>query len=73
MAAFISFADSLTEQLGKKKTDPAFIKVLKKGIGVLKAAEDYNVELLKAQNLTVEDVSKHNTEIIVQKRKKIRA
>ncbi len=72
IAAFIAFADSLVGQLGKKKADPAFMKVLKKGIGVLKAAEDYNVELLKAQNLTIEDVSKHNTEIILQKRKGIR-
>src|SRR3989338_1954067 len=72
MAAFISFADSLAGQLGKKKADPAFMKVLKKGIGVLKAAEEYNVELLKAQGLSVDDVSKHNTEIILQKRKGIR-
>lgn len=72
MAAFISFADSLAKQLGNKKTNPAFMKVMKKGIGVLKAVEDYNVELLKAQGLTVEDVSKHNTEIILQKRKEIR-
>src|SRR3989344_1051868 len=72
MAAFISFADSLAVQLGKKKTDPAFMKVLKKGIDVLKAAEEYNVELLRAQGLSVDDVSKHNTEIILQKRKQIR-
>src|SRR3989344_5585395 len=70
MAAFISFADSLAGQL--KKADPVFVKVLKKGIAVLKAAEDYNVELLKAQGLNVDDVSKHNTEIILQKRKGIR-
>lgn len=72
MAAFIGFAYSLTEQLSKSKVDPAFMKVLKKGIGVLKAVEGYNVELLKAQGLTVEDVSKHNTQIILQKRKEIR-
>ena len=72
MAAFIGFADSLTEQLNKSKADLAFMKVLKKGIGVLKAVEGYNVELLKAQGLTVEDVSKHNTQIIIQKRKEIR-
>ena len=71
MAAFIAFADSLVGQLGKK-ADPAFVKVLKKGIDVLKAAEEYNVELLKSQGLNVDDVSKHNKEIILQKRKKIR-
>jgi len=72
MAAFISFADSLMGQLNKRKTDPKFLKVLKKGIDVLKTVEAYNVELLKAQGLTVEEVSRHNKEIIIQKRKDIR-
>lgn len=72
MTAFISFADSVAGDLKKKKADPAFLKVLNKGINVLKTVENYNVELLKAQNLTVEEVSKHNKEIIVQKRKEIR-
>ncbi len=72
MAAFISFAETVAQQLGKKKTDPAFLKVLNRGIAVLKAVEGYNVELLKAQGLTVDDVSKHNKEIIIQKRKEIR-
>lgn len=72
MAAFISFADSLAGQLNKKKIDPVFVKVLKKGINVLKTVEEYNAELLKAQSLTVEDVSRHNKEIIIQKRKDIR-
>src|SRR3989344_5080671 len=87
MAAFISFAESLRKQLDKsrlpkgnrgsstksgKKADPSFMKVLNRGISVLKAVENYNVELLKSQNLTVEDVSKHNTEIIIKKRKDIR-
>ena len=57
---------------GAGKADPAFMKVLKKGIDVLKAAEGYNVELLKAQGLNIDDVSKHNTEIILKKRKEIR-
>lgn len=73
MAAFISFADSLSKDLEKnKKIDKNFLKVFKKGVVVLKTIQDYNVELLKAQNLTVEDVSKHDKEIVVQKRKKIR-
>jgi len=88
MAAFIAFADSLIKQLenpqirkrkqsvsvnSKKNVEyEAFVKVLKKGINVLKAAESYNLELLKAQGLSVEEVSKHNTEIILQKRKQIR-
>ena len=72
MAAFISFADSVAVDLKRKKTDPAFLKVLTKGIDVLKAVEGYNIELLKAQGLSIEDVSKHNKEIIIQKRKEIR-
>lgn len=72
MNAFISFANSLAKDLEKKKTDKNFVKILKKGISVLESARDYNVELLNWQGLTVEDVSKHNKEIIVQKRKEIR-
>ena len=72
MNAFISFANSLAKDLEKKKTDKNFVKILKKGISVLESARDYNVALLKWQGLTVEDVSKHNKEIIVQKRKEIR-
>lgn len=73
MAAFIVFADRLAGDLAKKKTtDKAFLATLRKGLGVLKAVQDYNVELLKWQNLTVEDVSLHTKEIVVQKRQKIR-
>ena len=72
MNAFIFFANSLAKDLEKRKTQKDFVKILKKGISVLESARDYNVELLKWQGLTVEDVSKHNKEIIVQKRKEIR-
>ncbi len=82
MNAFISFANSLAKDLEKNpalsknggagKTNKDFIKILKKGISVLETVRDYNVELLKSQGLTVEDVSKHDKEIIVQKRKEIR-
>ena len=70
--AFISFAKSLSRELEKNKSQKDFLKTLNKGISVLEAALDYNVELLKWQGLTVEDVSKHNKEVIVQKRKEIR-
>ena len=72
MNAFISFANSLAKDLEKNKKDKDFVRTLKKGISVLETARDYNVELLKSQGLTVQDVSKHDKEIIVQKRKKIR-
>jgi len=72
MNAFISFADSLMDGLNKKKTDKEFLKVLKEGIKVLKSVRDYNTSLLKWQGLTVEDVSKHDKEVVVKKRKEIR-
>ncbi len=72
MKAFISFADSLAKELEKKRGDKNFLKLVKSGVNVLKAVSDYNTELLKHQGLTVEEVSKHNKEVIVRKRKKIR-
>lgn len=72
MAAFIKFAEKLEQKLSKDKTKADFACILKRGIFVLKSMQDYNTELLKWQNLTVEEVSKHDKEIIVQKRKTIR-
>ena len=72
MNAYISFAHSLVSDLEKKISNKDFLKVMKKGISVLESVRDYNVELLKWQGLTVEDVSKHNKEIIIQKRREIR-
>lgn len=72
MNAFLSFANELAKNLEKKKTDTEFLKVFKKGVAVLKSVQDYNVELLKHQGLTVEEVSRHNKEIITEKRKNIR-
>lgn len=86
MAAFVKFAEGLLQEIEKDNPDTKgsgprpkrrgkqadFAKVLKRGLTVLKATQDYNAELLKWQGLTVEEVSKHNKEIIVQKRKKIR-
>ena len=72
MAAFIKFAEGLTADIAKDKKQVEFVKVLKKGLSTLKAVQDYNAELLKWQGLTMEDISRHNKEIIVQKRKGIR-
>ncbi len=72
MGAFIAFSDSLIKTLDKKKSDKNFLKLLKSGVNVLRAVSDYNTELLGLQGLTVEEVSKHNKELIVSKRKKIR-
>ena len=73
MNAFIAFAESLErDALKKKKLDKGHLKILREGISVLKAVRRYNETLIAAQGLTIEEVSKHNKEMIVQKRKKIR-
>ncbi len=72
MNAFIAFSNTLIKELQQKKGDKNFLKLVKAGVDVLQSVNDYNVELLKHQGLTLEEVSKHNKELIVQKRKKIR-
>lgn len=72
MNAFIFFSKSLAKDLERSKADKDFLKILKNGIQVLETTRDYNASLLSWQGLTVDDVSKHNKDIIVQKRKKIR-
>lgn len=76
ISALIKFAENLTAELsgggGKDKADIGLIKSLKKGIEVLKAAVAYNKTILEWQGLTVEDVSRHDREVVVNKRKPIR-
>lgn len=84
MDAFIRWGEDLIDYLEKdspvkskdksKKTkvDLRLIKILKKGIAVLKAVKAYNEELIKCQGLTMEEVKKHDKEIVVNKRKPIR-
>lgn len=76
MDAFIVWGDDLVKSLEKapKKLniDPGLIKSLKKGLAVFKSVRAYNEELLKWQGLTMEDVKKHDKEIVVNKRKPIR-
>lgn len=74
MNAFIRFVQDLVEDLsrGKNETDPGLIVSLQKGTGVLKAIADYNNSLLNWQGLTIEDVSRHDKEMVVHKRKFIR-
>ena len=73
MDAFIAFGETLEKDAVKKRLlDKEHLKVLQGGIAVLKAVRDYNKVLVQSQGLTMEDVAKHDKEIIVQKRKKIR-
>ncbi len=73
MAAFIKFGQNLIgEVAGGRQTDRGFIKTIKKGIGVLGAIQDYNKTLLSWQGLTINDVSRHNKEVVAHKRKPIR-
>ena len=74
MAAFTKFAEQLVADLSKnKKPDGGLIQNMKKGIGVLRAMQDYNKTLLGWQGLTVAEVSRHDKELVVNKRKKIRS
>lgn len=84
MNAFISFGNDLIKSLEKaclaesrrapKKAniDPGLIKCLKKGLAILKSVRAYNEELIKWQGLNMDDVCKHDKEIVVKKRKPIR-
>jgi len=76
MDAFIKWGEDLTKSLEKSskklKIDPGLIKSLKKGIKALRAIKEYNEQLLKWQGLDIEDVKKHDKEIVIKKRKPIR-
>ena len=73
MNAFIAFGETLEKDAIKKKLlNKEHLKVLQRGLAVLKAIRDYNETLVFAQGLNMEDVARHNKEIIVQKRKTIR-
>ena len=77
MDAFIGFGEELIKFLKKApkklKIEQGLALSLEKGIGVLKAVRDYNKQLLKWQGLTMEDVKKHDKEIMTRKRKSIRS
>ena len=73
MAAFIKFGERLITDFAKDKgADQGLVKTLKKGIAVLQSIHDYNKTLLAWQGLTIEEVSRHDKELVVNKRKKIR-
>lgn len=73
MKAFMGFIKKLIDDLSKdKKINPGIIKSLKASLKVLKSVEDYNKTLLAWQGLTLNEVSKHNRELVIKKRKQIR-
>lgn len=73
MNALISFIESLlADLLGIKKNNPGLLVSLAGGVKVLKAIVNYNKTLLKWQGLTLEDVSAHNKDAVLKKRKNIR-
>lgn len=69
MNALIAFVEG---DLIPKTKDKNLKATLKRGMDVLKSIRTYNRELLKWQGLTEEGVSRHDREINVAKRKKIR-
>lgn len=66
LKAFTEFCGSLVKPF-KVSENKRFFGLLK----FLESVWDYNSRLLGVQNLTVEDVSKHDKEIILAKRKRI--
>lgn len=74
MNALIKFVENLTAKLSREgnKTDAGLMKSLGRGTEFLKAAVAYNKTILKWQGLTIEEVSRHDREIIVNKREPIR-
>ncbi len=73
MNALIKYTEKLTDGLeGKNKTDPGLTKALKLGVAFLKAAVTYNRGILQWQGLAIEDVSRHDKEVVTHKRKPIR-
>ena len=73
MNAFIAFGETLEKDVIKNKLlNKDHLKILQSGLAVLKAVRKYNKTLVESQGLSMEDVSRHNKEIILQKRKKIR-
>jgi len=72
MKAFIAFVEKLIGDKKLIKADPELMKIMKHGLQILKSIHNYNIELLKWQGLTIEEVSRHNKEIVVQKRRGIR-
>lgn len=73
MNAFIAFGKTLERDAIKKKLlDKEHLQILRGGLAVLKAVRNYNETLVLAQGLNMEDVARHNKDIIVQKRRKIR-
>lgn len=74
MKALIAFVDSLASRIENVKSKDAqnLAQSLRMGNLVLKSVQAYNVNLLEWQNLTLEEVSVHNKDLITKKRKKIR-
>lgn len=72
LKSFIHFFDELIGVLDKNKKNADLTLCLQKGQKVFKAIWDYNETLLKIQNLTIADVSQHDKDIVLQKRKAIR-
>lgn len=73
MNAFIKFSERLMQELkGNKKADKVLISSLAAGLNVLKSVHEYNLQLLKWQGLSLEEVSYHNNKLKTEP-KKIRA
>lgn len=66
-AAFISFYGTHIDLYRAVHGPSEQLDALEAGLAVLKAAYEYNRVLLKAQGLTIEDVSQHDKDIVLKK------
>jgi UDPglucose 6-dehydrogenase len=71
-AAFIWLYEKLIADFHHEVTLHPYLGTLQAGLGLLKAAYEYNRQLLQAQGLTIEDVSVHDRELILHKKRPIR-
>lgn len=74
-AAFIAHYRGIIGRLEDDKPTVAtgrMLAVLRAGLKLLQAAYDYNETLLQAQGLTVADVSYHDKQIVLDKRRPVR-
>ena len=72
-AAFIAFYETLISDFHHDVKAHGYLGVLQAGLDLLKSAYAYNEKLLQAQGLTIEDVSQHDKQIVLDKRHPIRS
>jgi len=71
-AAFIAFYEKIIKDFHHDVKAHGYLGVLQAGLDLLKSAYAYNEQLLRAQGLSIEDVSQHDKQIVLDKRRPVR-